>query len=83
MTQTQTMNKESLKIGGIYHHYKNPDKHYKVIGIAFHTETEEDVIVYEPLYENEHKLFVRPLNLFIGEVEVDGKKQSRYHLVTE
>ncbi len=75
------VNKESLKICGTYYHYKKPDKHYKIIGIAFHTETEEDMVVYQPLYENEHQFFVRPLSLFIGEVEVDGKKQPRFHEV--
>jgi hypothetical protein len=67
-----------LKIGAVYQHYKNKDNHYKVIGVAFHTETGEEMVVYEPLYENEHKLFVRPLKMFLEKVEVDGKKQPRF-----
>jgi hypothetical protein len=57
-------------IGGIYTHFKNPDKKYKVIGIALHTETEEEMVVYEPLYENPvAPFFTRPLKMFIEEVE--------------
>jgi hypothetical protein len=66
------------KTGEIYHHYKSPDKHYKIIGIAFHTETEEDMVVYQPLYETEHRLFVRPLKMFMEEVEVNGEKKPRF-----
>lgn len=39
---------ESIKIG-IYTHYKTGKK-YRVIGIAKHSETLEDLIVYEALY---------------------------------
>lgn len=68
-------------IGAVYHHYKSPDKHYRVIGIAFHTETEEDLVIYQPLYENEHTLFARPLAMFMSEVEVNGVKQPRFVLL--
>lgn len=62
---------------GIYGHYKG--KRYKVLGVAKHSETLEDLVVYEALYNNEmSKLWVRPLEMFTEEVEVDGKKQPRF-----
>lgn len=55
--------------GEVYHHFKDPEKRYEIVGVAFHTETEEDVVVYKPLYENPFApLFVRPLGMFMEEV---------------
>lgn len=55
---------------GIYYHFKSPDKLYEVIGTAFHTETEEDMVVYKPLYENAiAPLVVRPASMFLEEVD--------------
>jgi hypothetical protein len=68
--------------GDIYHHYKSPDKHYKIIGIAFHTETTEEMVVYQPLYETDQEFFVRPLKMFMEEVEVNGEKKSRFTKVS-
>ena len=66
---------------GVYEHYKSGKK-YRVIGVAKHSETLEDVIVYEALYENEmSKLWVRPLEMFLGDVEVGGKRVPRFKCV--
>jgi len=55
---------------GIYQHFKDPEKLYEVLGIALHTETEEDMVVYRPLYENAvAPLFVRPKAMFLEEVD--------------
>lgn len=60
---------EPLK--GFYYHYKDPQKHYEVLGVAFHTETEEHMVVYKPLYEGAiAELFVRPLAMFMEDVDV-------------
>lgn len=56
-------------IPGIYHHFKDPNKHYEVLGIALHTETGEDMVVYRPLYECEVEFFVRPGSMFLEEVD--------------
>ena len=69
-----------IKIGGIYTHYKKLEQKYKIIGIAFNTETEEDMVIYQPQYENEHAYFVRPLRMFLEEVEFEGKKVPRFQL---
>ena len=63
-----------LKLGK-YRHYKGGE--YKVIGVAKHTETLEDLVVYQALYDK-HNLWVRPLAMFLGEVGVDGAKQARF-----
>ncbi len=63
---------------GIYKHSKTGNL-YKVIGIAKHSETLEDFVVYEALYENkEFKLWIRPLKMFTEEIELNGAKVSRF-----
>ena len=63
---------------GVYEHYKSGKK-YRVLGVAKHSETLEDMVVYEALYDNEvSKLWVRPLEMFVGEVEVGGKRVQRF-----
>lgn len=66
---------------GIYEHYKTSKK-YRVIGVAKHSETLEDLVVYEALYENElSKLWVRPKKMFEEEVETNGQKMPRFKYV--
>lgn len=65
------------KIGAIYQHYKG--EKYRVIGIAKHSKTLEEFVIYEALYDNpKSKLWVRPVELFVGEVEWEGKKVNRF-----
>ena len=74
-----TSNSSKLKLGK-YKHYKG--NFYNVIGIAKHSETLEELAVYEALYENpEGKLWVRPLKMFLEEVEVNGKKVPRFKYI--
>ncbi|MBI2409799.1 DUF1653 domain-containing protein [Candidatus Kaiserbacteria bacterium] len=62
---------------GIYEHYKG--KRYRVIGVGKHCETLEDLVIYEALYENEvSKLWARPFEMFTGEVEVNGRRVTRF-----
>lgn len=71
---------KKIKIGGVYNHYKN--KKYKVLEIAIHSETLEQMVVYEALYDNpKGKIWVRPLKMFFEEVEVNGRKVSRFELL--
>ena len=63
---------------GRYRHYKGND--YEVIGVARHSETEEELVVYRPLY-GEHGLWVRPLAMFAETVERDGAVVPRFSRV--
>lgn len=54
-----------LKIGGIYKHFKG--NLYKVINVAFDSETKEEVVVYENLESN--SLWVRNKEMFLSEVD--------------
>lgn len=67
---------------GKYRHYKG--KEYEVIGIAKHSETLEDMVVYKTLYDSDvSKLWVRPLAMFIETVEVGGKFMPRFEYLAE
>ena len=60
---------------GRYRHYKG--NLYEVIGIARHSETEEEMVVYRKLY-GDHSLWVRPLTMFQEQVEVNGRLVPRF-----
>lgn len=64
---------------GRYRHYKGKD--YSVVGFARHSETEEVMVLYVPLY-GEGGYWVRPLAMFTESVIVDGKSVPRFALVT-
>lgn len=68
-----------LKLGR-YRHYKQ--KEYEVIGVAKHSETLEDLVVYRKLY-GDYGLWVRPLPMFVENVEVDGKIMPRFEYIGE
>lgn len=63
---------------GKYQHYKG--NFYQVEGIATHSETEEKMVIYRPLY-GEGELWVRPLSMFNEQVNVQGKNQPRFAYV--
>ena len=60
---------------GRYRHYKGNE--YEVVGIARHSETLEEHVVYRALY-GDHGLWVRPRTMFEETVEVGGKKVPRF-----
>lgn len=63
---------------GTYKHYKG--KRYKVIGVAKHSETSDKFVVYKALYGG-YDLWVRPLEMFLETVEVDGEDVPRFEYV--
>jgi hypothetical protein len=65
---------------GLYRHYKG--KFYTVIGVARHSETEEELVVYRTEY-GDRGLWVRPRGMFEGEVEVGGERVKRFAKVEE
>ena len=60
---------------GKYRHYKG--KEYEVLGVARHSETLEELVVYRALY-GAHDVWVRPRAMFEEEVTVGGKKVLRF-----
>jgi hypothetical protein len=60
---------------GRYRHYKGNE--YEVLGIAKHSETLEELVVYRALY-GEFGLWVRPRSMFLEHVEVDGRLVRRF-----
>ena len=65
---------------GIYRHFKGNE--YRVTGVAKHSETQEEFVVYQALY-GDHSLWVRSLKMFTEEVEKDGYKGPRFVWVRE
>ena len=60
---------------GLYRHYKG--NLYEVIGVASHSETLEEMVVYRARY-GEQRLWVRPLSMFQEMVEHEGKSVPRF-----
>jgi len=70
-----------IKIG-IYRHYKG--NFYRVLGTVKHSETLEDLVLYECLYENpKSKLWVRPLKMFLEKVNLNGRMIARFEYINE
>ena len=62
---------QELKIKGIYKHYKGDL--YLVEDVAYHSETQEKLVVYRALY-GDNRLWVRPYEMFLEEVNKNGQK---------
>lgn len=75
----------TIQVGSIYEHFKTKN-HYKVIAIGKHSETLEDMVIYEALYDNpKSKIWIRPVSMFVEKVEWpkgSGIMVDRFKLVT-
>lgn len=65
---------------GLYEHYKG--NKYQVVGIAKHSETEEELVVYFAL-KTPDQLWVRPRIMFEEEIELNGVKKARFKKIAE
>lgn len=63
---------------GEYEHYKG--NRYAVLGVAKHSETLEDLVVYQDVSDPE-KMWVRPLKMFMEDVIINGVKKPRFTFV--
>lgn len=70
---------ESIKPGR-YRHFKG--KEYEVLGVARHSETDEELVVYRALY-GDFGLWVRPVSMWNEAVERDGKTFRRFTYICE
>ena len=68
-----------IKVGK-YRHFKGNE--YEVIGLAHHSETMEELVVYRALY-GEYGLWVRPASMWNETVERDGKTCARFTYIGE
>ena len=65
---------------GRYRHYKGND--YLMLGVARHSETEEELVVYRCLY-GDFSLWIRPLAMFTESVVIDGREVPRFAWIGE
>ena len=65
----------SIRIGSEWVHYKG--KHYKVLAVARHSETLEELIVYQALY-GDRGVWVRPLKMFLETISDNGVRKARF-----
>ena len=68
-----------LKLGK-YRHFKGGE--YRLLGIATHSETMENMVVYQALY-GEGGIWVRPADMWNELVETDGTTVPRFRLTEE
>lgn len=69
---------QTIIIDGLYEHYKG--SRYKIVAVARHSETLEELIVYQALYGQEG-IWVRPLAMFLENIEINGQIQPRFTMI--
>ena len=69
----------SIRLGK-YRHFKGGE--YEVVGVAKHSETQEEMVVYRALY-GDGGLWVRPASMWNETVERDGKTYQRFTYIEE
>lgn len=80
LNDTESSLVESLKVGGVYQHYRNKQL-YRIESIGRHTETEKLMVVYKPLYIDatyQDSLWIRPLSMFCDQVAHEGFLVPRF-----
>lgn len=78
---------------GFYYHYKHDPNgsvnnySYEVVAVGTHTETKEKFVIYCSLYQTENQgganYWLRPLEMFMENIEKDGKTFPRFQKITE
>jgi hypothetical protein len=67
-------------IGQRYRHYKG--KEYTVLALAYHSETLEELVVYQAEYDTKdfgsRPIWVRPKKMFEGQININGSTQERF-----
>ena len=77
---------------GFYYHYKHTSKDinnyaYEVIGVGVDTESGIEGVIYRPLYTSDHlkerNFYIRPFDMFVGDIEKDGKTFPRFIKISD
>ncbi len=77
----QTIQVKQMELG-LYKHYKG--NMYEVIGIAKHSETLEEMVVYKATYQEEpYNMWVRPKAMFLEKIEINGKLIERFSKISK
>ncbi|NYZ80191.1 DUF1653 domain-containing protein [Candidatus Micrarchaeota archaeon] len=63
---------------GKYCHFKGAE--YEVIGVAKHSETQEELVIYKALHDS--ALWARPKTMFLEKVTKDGKTFPRFEYIS-
>jgi hypothetical protein len=73
-----------IKPGQMWRHYKGGT--YEIVGIAIHSETLEEMVIYKMLYDSaDYKkgtVWVRPKLMWLEEVEWQGVNMKRFRLIS-
>lgn len=75
-----------IKPGSRWHHWRNPDQHYRIVRVGVDEATEQLVVVYEMLVEPKPVVWVRPLrgkDGWLTPVEQGGTEIARFQRVKE
>lgn len=74
--------KQKVKVGATYYHYKHPEQLYTLVDVIIIEATDEIGVLYRAEYEPLNGItFMRPIEDFLAEVEVDGKTLPRFTLI--
>jgi len=79
MSQPDPVSRNAIALGR-YRHYKG--REYVVLGVALHSETQEQLVVYRQDY-GDRGLWVRPREMFEETVLIDGVEQPRFLYTSE
>lgn len=80
MTKSREAAVREIRIGKKYRHFKGNE--YRVLHLAKDSETLEDLVVYQAVY-GEKVVWVRPLEMFLGQKEVNGETVNRFEEIEE
>lgn len=64
-----------VQVGALYKHYKGTV--YKVLHIVQHSDTEEELVIYQDV-EAPEKVWARSPSVFLEEIEIEGKRVPRF-----
>ena len=69
----------NLEIGAVYRHYKGTKA--KVLCEAFHSETQEPMVIY--IHLEDGATWARPKNMFLETIQIDGKEVERFQKIEQ